>query len=108
MPTSVLVSALVSPPAAKKQPAAMNPTQTSAKPAKGPSARKAQIPPSTATLTDSASNSDIASPPIDLLLQERAFHLKFACLLGNCAHKMLTRWPADSHTFPDRSFAALQ
>src|SRR5580693_9238993 len=62
MPTIVLLSALVSPPAAKKQPAAMNPTQTRAKPPRGPSAMKAQMPPSTATLTDSASNSVMASP----------------------------------------------
>src|SRR6516162_10875768 len=65
------LSALVSPPAAKKQPAAMNPAQTRANPARGPSAMKAQIPPSTATLTDSASNSVMASP-IDSVLWDSA------------------------------------
>ena len=44
----------------------MNPTQTRAKPPSGPSAMKAQIPPSTATLTDNASNSVMAFP-IDLM-----------------------------------------
>src|SRR5665213_138936 len=69
MPAIVLVSALVSPPAAKKQPAPMNPTQTRVKAAKGPSARNAQMPPSTATLTDSASNSDMVVSPVDWLLR---------------------------------------
>src|SRR5262249_35029287 len=77
MPKIVLLSAFVSPPAAKKQPAAMNPTQTSAKPAKGPSARKAQIPPSNATLTAKASNSDMVCPHWSL--KERAAHLEVVC-----------------------------
>ena len=66
MPTMVLLSALVSAPAAKKQAAAMNPTQTRAYPANGPSAMNAQMPPRMATLTDSASNSDMDVLPVDL------------------------------------------
>ena len=65
------LSSALRPPAAKKQPAAMNPTQTRAKPPRGPSAMKAQMPPSTATLTDNASNSVMASP-IDLVLRDAA------------------------------------
>ena len=45
----------------------MNPTQTRAKPPKGPSAMKTQMPPSMATLIDNASNSVMVSP-MDLVL----------------------------------------
>jgi type I restriction enzyme M protein len=48
--------------------AAGYPTQTRAKPPKGPSAMKAQMPPSMATLIDNASNSVMVSP-MDLVLQ---------------------------------------
>src|SRR5271168_1236428 len=83
MPTIVLLSPLVSPPAAKKQPAAMNPTQTRAKPPRGPSAIKAQMPPSTATLTDNASNSVMVSS-VDLMLRGPRIHLEsfIAVFLG--------------------------
>src|SRR3974390_3069518 len=79
MPTIVLLSALISPPAAKKQPAAMNPIQTRAKPPRGPSAMKAQMPPSTATLTDSASNSVMAFPH-RFVLRESALELRSVLL----------------------------
>ena len=58
----------------------MNPTQTSAKPPKGPSAIKAQMPPSTATLTDSASNSVMVSP-IDLVTGQH-IQLNWRCFFA--------------------------
>jgi len=63
MPTMVLLKALVSPPAAKKQPAAMNPVHTRAYPAMGQSAMSAQMPPSMPTLSDSANNADMDVSP---------------------------------------------
>ena len=65
----------------------MNPTETRAKAAKGPSAINAQMPPSTATLTDSASNSDmVVFSPVELLSYEHDFPHRNAFLFGYLDH----------------------
>jgi hypothetical protein len=63
MPAMVFCNAAVSPPEWKKQPQAINPTQTNAMPASGFNAKNAQTPPSTAILTANANNFDILKSP---------------------------------------------
>src|SRR5215510_8113422 len=62
----VFTKALLSPPVWKKQPQAMKPAHTRTKPARGPSARNAQIAPRTAILKERPTTCDMAYPLLDI------------------------------------------
>src|SRR5262245_42372420 len=62
----VFTKALLSPPVWKKQPQAMKPAHTSTKPARGPSARNAQMAPRTAILKERPTTCDMAYPLLDI------------------------------------------